>query len=183
MFSSFSTSKCLDLFLVTLSLMAFNLASKYVFVIRPVISCILFSTVVNAEVVAKLLISGILFSTAVNAELLANPLILVLPSTSVIFVLKSVFLTKLLKSGIFFSILSILYSKSDPSFSSLVLETKFVLSIRFTLLTNLSYSVYFTTSFLTTLLNLAKSIGTEVSLSISSFSTSVFRLAKFDFSA
>ena len=151
--------------------MAFSLASKSVFVTRPVISGILFSTVVNAEVVAKLLISGILFSTAFNAELVANPLMFgILPSTSVIL-------------GIFISILSILSSKSDPSFSYLVLETKFVLSIPSTLLTNLSYSVFFTTSFLTTLLSLAKSIGTHVSLSISSLSTSVFKLAKFDFSA
>ena len=79
--------------------------------------------------------------------------------------------------------LSVLSSKSDPSFSSLVLETKFVLSTPFTLLTNLSYSVFFTTSFLTALLSLANSIGTDVSLSISSLPTSVFKLAKFDFSA
>ena len=52
----------------------------------------------------------------------------------------------------------------------------------FALLTNLSYSVFFTTSFLTTMLSLAKSIGTDVSLSISILSISVFRLAKFDFS-
>ena len=130
--------------------MAFNLASKSVFVIRPVISCILFSTVVNAEVLAKLLISGILFSTAANADFVANPLMVgIFPSTSVILVLKSVFfLTRLLTSAIFFSILSILSSKSDPSFSYLALETKFVLSIPFTLLTNLSYLAFFTTSLL-----------------------------------
>ena len=86
-------------------------------------------------------------------------------------------------SEILFTILSILSSKSDPSFSYLVLETKFVLSIPFNLLTNLSYAVFFTTSFSTTLLSLAKSVGTGVSLSISSLSTSVFRLAKFDYSA
>ena len=110
---------------------------------------------------AKPLISGILFSSAVKVD----------------------FLTKSLMSGIFFSILSILSSKSDPSFSYLFLETKFVASISFTLLTNLSYSVFFTTSFLTTLLSLAKSIGSDVSLSISSLSTSVFKLDKFDFRA
>ena len=73
-------------------------------------------------------------------------------------------------------------SKSDPSFSYLVFETKFVVSIPFTLESNLSYSVFLTTSFLTTLLNLAKSLGTGVNLSISSLSTSVFQLDKFDFS-
>ena len=45
-------------------------------------------------------------------------------------------------------------------------------------LTNLSYSVFLTT-FFTALL----SLGTGVNLSISSLSTSVFKLAKFDFSA
>ena len=56
--------------------------------------CIVFFT--------KLLTSGILFSTVVNAELVAKPLILgTLPSISVTLALKSVFLTKLL-TGIFF---------------------------------------------------------------------------------
>ena len=117
--------------------MVFNLASKSVFVIRPVTSGILFSTAVNAELVANLLTSGILFLAAVNVELVANPLMLdILPSTSVILELQSVFLTKSLTSGIFLSILLILSSKSDPSFSYLVFETKFVVSIPFTLLTN-----------------------------------------------
>ena len=53
--------------------MFLNLASKSVFVI-------------------KLVISGILFLTAVNDELIARPLILgILPSTSVILESKSVF--------------------------------------------------------------------------------------------
>ena len=72
--------------------MAFNLASKSVFVARTVISGILFSAVVNAEVEAKLLISGILFPTAVNTDFVANPLMFgILRSTSVILVLKSAF--------------------------------------------------------------------------------------------
>ena len=120
----------------------------------------------KADFVAKLLTSGIL------------------PSISVTFVLKSVFfLTKLVTSGIFLSILSVLSSKSHLSFSHLVLETKFVLSIPFTLATNLSYSVFLITSFLTTLLNLARSIGTVFNLPASTLSTSVFKLAKCDFSA
>ena len=53
----------------------------------------------------------------------------------------------------------------------------------FTLATNLSYTVFLTTSFFTTLLRFAKSLGTGVNLSISYLSTSVFKLAKFDFSA
>ena len=54
--------------------MAFNFASKSVFVTRPVKS-------------------GILFSTTVNAELVANPLMFgILLSTSVILAIKSVFL-------------------------------------------------------------------------------------------
>ena len=53
----------------------------------------------------------------------------------------------------------------------------------FTLATNLSYSVFLATSFFTTSLRLLKSTETGANLSISSLSTSVFKLAKFDFSA
>ena len=51
----------------------------------------------------------------------------------------------------------------------------------FTLATNLSYSVFLTTSFFTTSLSLLKSTGTGTNLSISNLSTSVFKLAKFVF--
>ena len=51
-----------------------------------------------------------------------------------------------------------------------------------TFVNNLSYTVFLTTSFFTTLLSLAKSLETGVNSSISSLSTSVFRLAKFNFS-
>ena len=61
--------------------------------------------------------------------------------------------------------------------------TKFVVSILLTFETNLLYSVFLTISFFTTLLNLPKSLRTDVNLSISNLSTSVLRLAKFDFSA
>ena len=53
----------------------------------------------------------------------------------------------------------------------------------FTLATNLSFTVFLTTSFLLTSLNLLKSAGTGTNLLISSLSTSVFRLAKCVFSA
>ena len=53
----------------------------------------------------------------------------------------------------------------------------------FTLLTNLSYSVFLTTSLLTALLNLLKSAGTGANLSTSNLSTSFFKLAKFVFNA
>ena len=52
-----------------------------------------------------------------------------------------------------------------------------------TFVTNLLYSVFLTTSFFTKLLNLAKSLGNGVNLSISNLSTSVFKLAKFAFDA
>ena len=52
-----------------------------------------------------------------------------------------------------------------------------------TLAINLSYTVFLTTSCFTTLLNLAKSLGTGANLSISYLSSPVFRLAIFDFSA
>ena len=52
-----------------------------------------------------------------------------------------------------------------------------------TLVTSLLYSVFLKTLFLTTSLNLARSTGTVFNLSASISSTSVFKLAKFDFSA
>ena len=52
-----------------------------------------------------------------------------------------------------------------------------------TSVTNLLYSVFFTTSFFTTSDNLLKSTEIGTSLSISNLSTSIFKLAKFDFSA
>ena len=75
------------------------------------------------------------------------------------------------------------FSKSDLSVSYVVFKTNLAVSMLSTLATNLSYSVFLTTSFFTTLLNLAKSLGTGVNLPISNLSTSVFRRAKFDFSA
>ena len=82
-FSSFSRSKCLDLFEVTKSLMSFNLASTSFFVTR-------------------LLISGILFSTTVNAKLVARPVILgILSSTSLTLPLKSVIFKQIINTGDF----------------------------------------------------------------------------------
>ena len=56
-----------------------------------------------------------------------------------------------------------------------------LLSILFTLATNLSYTAFLTTSFFTTSLSLLKSTGTGANLSMSNLSTSVFRLATFVF--
>ena len=52
----------------------------------------------------------------------------------------------------------------------------------FALETNLLYSVFLKTSFFTTLLSLAKSLEADVHLSTSNLSSSIFRLAKLDFS-
>ena len=132
----------------------------------------------------KLLSLGILCSTAVNAELVAKLLILgILFSASVILELKSVVLTKPFVSGIFLSTSLIFFYRSDLSVTYLVLKTNLVVSILSTFVTNLLYSVFLTTSFYTTLLNLAKSLGTGFNLSISNLSTSVFKLAKFVFDA
>ena len=76
-----------------------------------------------------------------------------------------------------------MFSNSDLSISYLVLKRKSLVSIAFTLATNLSYTVFLTTSFFTTLLNLLKSLGTGTNLSMSNLSTSVFKLAKFVFNA
>ena len=65
----------------------------------------------------------------------------------------------------------------------LVFKINPLVSILFTLLTNLIYSVSLITSFFTTLDNLLKSTGTVFSLSVSNVSTSVFKLAKFVFDA
>ena len=83
---------------------------------------------------------GLLFSTAVNSEVVTKPLILGISFlTSLIFVLRLILEAKLLISGVLSSIL-------------------FILAL---------YSVFLTILFLTTLLNLLKSTGTSVSLSIS----------------
>ena len=76
----------------------------------------------------------------------------------------------------------IFFSKSDLSASYVVFKTNFVVSMLSTFMTNLLYTFFLTTSFFTTLLSLAKPLGTGVNLTISSLSTSAFKLAKFDFS-
>ena len=63
--------------------------------------------------------------------------------------------------------------------SYLVFKTNPLVSILFTLATNLSYTVFLTTSFFTASLSLLKSTGTGINSSISNLSTSVFKLAKF----
>ena len=79
--------------------------------------------------------------------------------------------------------LGILFSIYDLSVSYLVFKTNVLVSILFTLATNLSYAFFLTTWFFTTLLRLLKSIGTGTNLLISNLSTAVFKLAKFDFNA
>ena len=65
----------------------------------------------------------------------------------------------------------------------LVFNTKSLVSILSTFATNLLYTVFLTTSFFTTSLNLLKSTGIVTNLSISNLSTSVFKLAQFVFHA
>ena len=84
---------------------------------------------------------------------------------------------------IFFVYLVDLSSKSDLSFSYLLFKTKFVVLVLFTSLPNPSYSVVLETSFLTTLLNLAKSLGTGTNLSMPNLSISDFKLDRFVFDA
>ena len=97
-------------------------------------------------------------------------------SISVIIILQSVFLTRPLVSEILFSntvlFLSYLGFKVNP-----------LVSILFTLVSYLSYTVFLTTSFLATSLSLLKSTGTCSNLLISNLWTSVFKQAKFDFNA
>ena len=65
----------------------------------------------------------------------------------------------------------------------LVFNTKSLVSILSTFATNLLYTVFLTTWFYTTLLNLLKSAGIGTNLSISNLSTSVFKLDKLGFNA
>ena len=65
----------------------------------------------------------------------------------------------------------------------LVFKTKSLVSVLFTFAANLSYTAFLTTLFFTTSLNLLKSTGIGTNLSMSNLSTSVFKLAKFVFSA
>ena len=67
--------------------------------------------------------------------------------------------------------------------SYLVFKTNPLVSIPFTFLTNLLYTVLLTTPLFTKLINLLKLTGTVFGLSTSVLSTSVFKLARFDFSA
>ena len=67
--------------------------------------------------------------------------------------------------------------------SYLVFETNPLVSIRFTLRTNLSYTVFLTTSFFTASVSLLKSAGNGTNLSISNLSISAFKLAKSDLAA
>ena len=53
----------------------------------------------------------------------------------------------------------------------------------FTFSTNLSYTVFLTTSFFTTSIDLLKSTGTFTNVSLANLSTSVFRSIKFVFNA
>ena len=76
-----------------------------------------------------------------------------------------------------------MFSISDLSVSYLVFKTNVLASILFNLATNLWYKFFLTTWFFTTSLRLLKSTGTGTNLSISNLSTSVFKLAKFDFNA
>ena len=113
----------------------------------------------------KLLTSGF-FSTAVNAVFITKLLTYeILFSNSVSFV----FLTKSVTSGFFFPnyFLSVWY---------LVFKTKLLVSLLFTFASNLLYTAFLTTWFLTSSLNLFKSAGTGTNLSMSNLSTSVFRL-------
>ena len=68
----------------------------------------------------------------------------------------------------------------DLSASYLVFEINPVVSIAFTIATNLSYTAFFTKSLFTALPSLLISTGTVFNLHISILSTSGFNLAKFN---
>ena len=85
---------------------------------------------------------------------MATPVVLgILFSIYVILAFKSVFQADRLYQKFFLSASLIFFSKSDFSVSYVVFKTNPVVSMLFTLATNLSYSVFLTTSFFTTLLS------------------------------
>ena len=103
---------------------------------------ILFSTLVNSILVAKLLVSGAFPST-----------VFILFSTSVILLLKVLvgnnevildFVAKLVISGIFSFTLPIFSSRSLTSFSNLLFNTKFEVSILSTLVFSGEKSTFLT---------------------------------------
>ena len=65
----------------------------------------------------------------------------------------------------------------------LVFKTNPPVSIAFTFATNLSYTVFLTTSFFAALLSLPKSTATVFNVSTSILSTPAFNLAKSDFAS
>ena len=67
--------------------------------------------------------------------------------------------------------------------SNLVFKTNPLVSILFTLASNVSYAVLLTTSFFTASICLLKSAGTGTNLPISYLATSAFKLTKSDFGA
>ena len=89
------------------------------------------------------------------------------------------FVAKSVKSGILLSTFVILPSISLTSVLKVRFNNNVLVSILSTLFFNEEYSVFLTVSFFTTLLNLAKSVGTVFNLPTSILSTSVFKAAKF----
>ena len=75
----------------------------------------------------------------------------------------------------------VIFSFSNRLLVSIKLLVFPLVSILFTLATNLSYTVFLTTSFLTTLLSLLKSAEIVFNLSTSILFTSVFKLTKSNF--
>ena len=125
----------------------------------------------------KLLTSGILFPITVNAELVTKPLILGISlSISLILELSLVFLTRPLVSENFCLHHQYFFSKFDLSVLYLVFKTNPLVLTLFTLATNLSNTVFLTTSFLTTWLSLFKSAVFNLSTSI--LPISAFKQAK-----
>ena len=93
------------------------------------------------------------------------------------------FLTSLVVSGISLSASMSFFSKPDLSVSRLIFKAISLVSIVFTFATNLSYTVFLTTSLFTILLSLLESTETVFNLTTSILSTSAFNLANFGFNA
>ena len=144
------------------------------FFTKPSVLGILSSTFFNFVFAAKLVILGILFSISVIL------LLKVLTGNNEVIL---DFVAKLVISGILLLTVVILPYISLILVLKELFDNNPVVSILSTFVFKALYSVFLTTSFFPTLLNLAKSVGTVFNFSTFVLSISVFKVAKFVFDA
>ena len=179
-FDSFLTRKRLLLFEVIFLLRLDSLASKSVFVIKCACANLSLKTLASklwsSNLLVMIMISRFLLNLTNFCAIICYLTLSILFSTA----FNSVFVAKLLKPGILFSnsvsfvfflaksVTSVIsFSNCILFVSYLVFKRNTLVSILFTLATNISYITFLTTSFCTTSLSLFKWRGTFANWSIS----------------